>query len=653
MAYKMTICFRALWEQCAKDGKLDSKLGLQIFALIRRFFIFMADNTQSTEGLNSVIKHIKHLCPHISFALLSARVVNHSSIKWFPTRRDDSVALCIANHDAALSALQDVDRQAGMRGQLQNEAEQIDRARVGFLGDARGAGVDVAVATREQPDHNKSDNNSARLEAIPLQDLQDVVAAASSSSQMPQKQTRLRHKQTKPQQPQPQQPQTNTNAMPADDDDGGDDKPLEEWLVKNKCAIRKCGYTLYRTAYIYESVSFCYDVVAKKGRTIVQNQCFLFCFKYGYMPWLVKVEVVAPQDADDCAAGIQHLNLIFPFQFEPLSEWAVRWHDLAMYEENGEVLVYRRDVSWCLPSLASAVASERPRTAVFCFSNLCRCGGRRAARRAGDGDDGVGDDAAWARDVARATSMRRIANEPGDPEDLVSLLVQEQHDQEMRKEAKDVVKGATSAELRFIARDLTNLASATGALAESEAHCMEEVAMERQLLEAVAPQLLKQRDRDAYNNSHSAGIVDHALSPPPVDFVRALVDPGAANECLHNLWASNVVRLADAFVYKHDREALSIAPWVISLAYTPLESLDALLASDGEDGDSSVIESYWPTWIHWDNVEEGLGASCTSTRNTVPYIIATQATSAALTTCASTWGTRVGACCARPNSSGT
>ena len=130
-------------------------------------------------------------------------------------------------------------------------------------------------------------------------------------------------------------------------------------MVTNACAIRHCGYKFANHCSAYPSTSFCYDVVAKHRSQVVSSESFFFTFKYGYMLWRCQVQTSNASDGEfDLPEGWQLLQLRFPLDVQPLSEWAVHWHDLVMKDGlSGEVSIYRRDVLWKLPSHERALVN--------------------------------------------------------------------------------------------------------------------------------------------------------------------------------------------------------------------------------------------------------------------------------------------------------
>ena len=100
-ALKFRVVFRSALEDCANDGTLDETAYHFVECMAAGW---MAD-TQEIEGLNNSIKHMVHLAPAISWALMSSRITCQKHLASLHTKaaRDEFVQNCIHNHQRMLT----------------------------------------------------------------------------------------------------------------------------------------------------------------------------------------------------------------------------------------------------------------------------------------------------------------------------------------------------------------------------------------------------------------------------------------------------------------------------------------------------------------------------------------------------------------------
>ena len=597
-AFKAAKVFKRLFEQVRSHGTMDGKQGMQVYNMLRRFFVLMVDNTQSTEGMNSTIKHIKHLSPNINFPLLNARVVNRRGIALMAAdhrrnARSAVLALCLESHSGAVEAILDQDRCLALKGPLMQDVPERQEAWI-----AKHALEDPAEHKDHEDEHDDDDGVATPL-GEELRQPQRAEAPSASAAEV-----RLA--------PPPPAPEPDNDQGGGDMD--ADENTAEMWMRNNECAIKKCGYK-FAAASQGVTPSFCYEVVAKHGRIVIRSEVVIVCFKYGYIPWFVLATV---GDDDDAPPNWQVLHIQFPLIFKPLTEWAVFWHDLTMHEINGETAVFLRDVVWKLPSVNRALVSRRPNVPMFRFSETCTCC-RERARRAGKRakvakvdpvdpapsasssitmvDATIVESSDWARELAITSSLRRSGQEL-EPQDAISFMLQETADRDLRNRARKIT---LSSDPGIINRELMELAGTTGALAESESLCMEEVALQRELLAEADVSALARR-----NNVHKKSAPCSAIAVRPL--LLRDVTSDVAREYIRDKWAIGVRQLAESCVELCDRAELPISPWTVSICHTPLVALDiAAMKTGGGIGSYLVIDEHRPVFVHWDNYDARIG----------------------------------------------
>jgi hypothetical protein len=107
--YKIVCIFYAEFVEMRSTGVCCIALWRLVYDIARMWKL----DTQDVEGLNSILKHICKICPHIGWELLAARLATRNRMGNATAARQDELVLeCVALHEEAMAILQDSKRYA-------------------------------------------------------------------------------------------------------------------------------------------------------------------------------------------------------------------------------------------------------------------------------------------------------------------------------------------------------------------------------------------------------------------------------------------------------------------------------------------------------------------------------------------------------------